>query len=305
MLTLIPLGTSSAVPTRDRYLSGAVVESGGRLVLFDCGEGTQYRFAESGLRPSRLEAICLSHLHGDHFFGLFGLLSSLAFRGRTRPLTIVGPPGIPAALDAVFGLTGGEPEFEIHHVTVHPAHASVVVIDRPDFTIETRPLLHRVFTIGFRFEEKARPGTLDVDRARELGITGHEHFRQLKEGRDVTRPDGGVVQARDVVGPPRPGASLAYCFDTRPSAAAVELARAVDLLYHDATFGDAHRERAAETGHSTAREAAEVAKQAGARALLLGHFSSRYTDVQTLVREAAEVFPHVEAAEDLKRYEVG
>ncbi len=305
MLTLIPLGTSSAVPTRERFLSGTILERSGRLFLFDCGEGTQYRLAQSGLKPSRIDAICISHLHGDHFFGLFGLLSSLAFRGRRSPLTLVGPPGMEAALEAVFGLTGGTPEFEIRHVPVGPSDGAVRVIDAEEVFIETRPLDHRIFTIGYRFQEKDRPGRLDLDRAGALGITEHEAYRRLKEGHDVVRGDGRVVRPEQVLGPKRSGASVAYCFDTRPTEQAVELARGVDLLYHDATFAEAHRDRAMETGHSTAREAALVAREAGARALLLGHFSSRYADVDVLVREAAELFPPVRAAEDLQRYEVG
>lgn len=305
MLTLIPLGTSSAVPTRERALSGTVVEREGRLFLFDSGEGVQHRFLDSGLRPTRLEAVFISHLHGDHFFGLFGLLSTLELLHRTRPLTLVGPPELDRALETIFGLTGGRPRFEIRYLRVDEDAAERTVFDGEGLRVASAPLDHRTFCLGYRMEEKPRPGKLDVERARELGIVAHEQIRALKEGRSVSGAGGRPVLPEEVLGPPQTGASLAYCFDTRPCPSAVRLARDVDLLYHDATFDEAFAERAAQTGHSTGREAATVAREAGARRLLLGHFSSRYGSVDHLVDQAREVFAESEAAVELRRYEIG
>ena len=299
---VIPLGTASAMPTRERHLSSTAVVCGGSMVLFDCGEGTQFRMMQAGLKRPRIDAVFITHLHGDHYFGLMGLLSTLALLKRTAPLTLVGPAGLEALLQKLPGVRADELTFSIEHVALWDDLVHAVVFETEDFTVEARPVEHRVFTVGYRFQEKTRPGRLDVDRARALGVTEYRHYRALKAGEAVTLDDGSVVLPEAVVGPPRPGQAFAYITDTRPCEAAVTLARDAALLYHEATFGDDLPERAAETGHSTARQAAEIARRAGAARLLLGHFSARYKDVSGLVEEARSVFQNTEAAEELKRY---
>ena len=301
-LEVTPLGTAAAVPTRERHLSGMALVRQGTMVLFDCGEGTQYQLMRAGLMRTRLEAICISHLHGDHYFGLMGLLSTLALRRRETPLTLVGPAGLEAVVEALPGLRGDALPFPIDHVALWDDLSAATVYETEAFAITSRPLDHRIFTVGYRFEEKTRPGRLNVEKARALGVTDYRHYRALKAGRAVSLDDGRVVLPETVVGPPRKGTVFAYISDTRPCAAAVTLAQDADLLYHEATFGDDLRERAYATGHSTARQAAAVAKKARARALLLGHFSARYKDVSALVDEARDVFADTEAAEELKRY---
>lgn len=299
---VIPLGTASAIPTKRRHLAATALLRHGRLLLFDCGEGTQFQVLHAGLNPARLDAIFISHFHGDHFYGLPGLLSTLGLLGRREPLTVVGPEGIEHILRSLPGLANHWLPFDIDFVELHEGFDHAVVLENDAFTVEARPVEHRIFAIGFRFEEKPRAGRLNAERARALGVRVPRDFGALKRGEAVTLSDGRVVAPDAVVGPKRPGSSFAYLGDTRPCATGVALARGVDLLYHEATFGATLAQNARDTGHSTAREAAEVAREAGAQRLLLGHFSSRYDDVAPLVEEARAVFPNTEAAEELRRY---
>ena len=299
---VIPLGTASAVPTRERNLSSTALLCGGRMLLFDCGEGTQFQLLRAGLKPSRLDAICITHLHGDHYFGLMGLLSTMTLFKRSDALTLVGPAGLAAILQALPGVQEHDLPFRLDFLELWDDLTHAVVLETKTYTVEARPLDHRVFTVGYRFQEKTQPGHLDVEQARALGVTDYRHYRALKAGEAVTLDDRRVVQPEAVVGPPRPGRSFAYVTDTRPCEAAMTLARNADLLYHEATFGDDLPERAAETGHSTARQAAEIARRAEAKRLILGHFSARYKDLSELVDEARDVFQNTEAAEELKRY---
>lgn len=304
-MTVIPLGTASAVPTRSRHLSATAVLQAGRVVLFDCGEGTQNRLMDAGLRHGRIDAICITHLHGDHYFGIFGLLSTMVLSGRKAPLSIIAPSPLAESLDEMAGLGHTDRCFEIRHVAIPEGFGSGLVFENDHSTIVARPLDHRIFTLGYRMEERPRTGNLDVERARRLGIDSHEHYRQLKRGEAVALEDGSTVDPEEVVSPPPVPMSFAYIMDTQPCRAAVRLAAGATLVLHDATFGESHRERARLTGHSTAREAADVARKARARRLLLGHFSARYKEVAELVREAEEVFPRAEAAVELQRYVLG
>lgn len=304
MFEVVPLGTGSALPTRDRHLSSTAVHREGRLTLFDCGEGTQHQLLRAGLLRSTLDAVFITHLHGDHLFGLPGLLTTLALLERADPLALVGPVGLRDGLTTLPGLKPDGLPFEIGWYEWEEGFDHAVVFEDEALTVEARPIDHRVPCAGYRLQEKARPGHLDGAGAREAGVTEGRHFEALKRGEDVTLADGTFVRSEGLVGPERPGAVFAYVLDTRPCAAGVELARGADLLVHEATFTDAHAERAAEVGHSTAREAAEVAREAGAERLLLTHFSARYTDPAALVAEAREVFPNTDAAEELRRYTV-
>ncbi len=300
-LFVIPLGTASAVPTRTRHLSSVVLWRAGRLLLFDCGEGTQYRLLAAELKVSRLEAIFITHFHGDHFFGVFGLLATLAMLNRTEPLVVVGPEGIRRLIESMPGLSEAARGFPIRYVELAEGFEHAVVLETSDYVVTARPVEHRVFTLGYRFEEHTRPGHLNVERARALGVTEPEQYRALKEGRPVQVGDR-WVRPEEVLGPSIPGRTFAYLTDTRPCENSQRLAKGVDLLYHEATFGEVHHALAVERGHATAREAAELARAAGARWLLLGHFSARYEDPTPLVAEARAVFPNTEAAAELKRY---
>ncbi len=305
MFDVVPLGTGSALPTKSRHLSGTAVRRDGRVVLFDCGEGTQLQMAQAGLGRGRLDAVCITHLHGDHLYGLPGLITTLALFGRTDPLTVVGPEALKGLFDVLPGLDAARLPFEVRHVGLGEGFEHAVVFEDDHVTVEARPIEHRVFCAGFRYTEKTRAGHIDGPAARAAGLTTGDQFEAVKRGEAITLPDGTVVPPDGLVGPARAGASFAYVLDTAPCAAGIELARGVDLLMHEATFGEAFAARAAEVSHSTARQAAEVAREAGARRLLITHFSARYGDVSALVDEARAVFPATEAAVELAVYTVG
>jgi len=301
---IIPLGTASALPTEDRHLSSVAVERKGRVLLFDCGEGTQYRLLRADLPRVRVDAIFVTHLHGDHCYGLPGLLSTLALQQRDAPVTLVVPSGGRAMLEAIPGGSPEEVPFPLRIREIGDDLTRAVVYETDEFTVEACSLDHRGFAMGFRLEERARPGRFQPKRAQALGVPEGPAFGRLQNGQSVTTPDGATVQPEQVVGPPRPGISVGYVTDTRPCDGGRALAADVDLLYHDATFADDHQDRAETTGHATARQAATVARDAEAERLLLGHLSARYSDPTPLVREAQSIFPASEVAEELCRYEL-
>jgi ribonuclease Z len=299
---IIPLGTASAVPTAERHLSALAVERKGRILLFDCGEGTQYRLLHADLNRARIDAIFVTHLHGDHCYGLPGLLSTLSLQQRTEPVTLVLPPGGRAMLDAIPGAAPADLSFPVRVTETGQGRAGDTVYETDEFTVTARPLAHRAFAMGFRLEERPRPGRFHPDRARDLGVPEGPAFARLQDGESVTLDDGTTVRPEQVLGPTRPGVALAYVTDTRPCDGGRALAEGVDLLYHDATFTEALHARAVETGHSTAREAATVARDAEVDRLLLGHISARYDDPTPLEKEARTVFSGAEVAEELRRY---
>lgn len=299
---IVPLGTASAVPTKERHLAATALWRKGRLLLFDCGEGTQMRLLQSGLNRTRLDALFITHHHGDHFYGTMGVISTLALLDREEPLVVVGPTGTEEAVRAMPGLANDWLPYDVDYRELPEDFSPQTVYETDEFAVTARPVEHRVPCMGFRFEEKPRPGHLDAEKAHELGATEHQHLRALKRGERVELGNGHAISPGDVVGPERPGISFAYVMDTCPCEAGRCLSDGVDLLYHEATFGADQAERAAETGHTTARQAARVAKDAGAGRLLIGHFSARYDTPAPLVKEAQEVFANTAAAEELKRY---
>ncbi|MEM6328044.1 MAG: ribonuclease Z [Bacteroidota bacterium] len=293
-----PLGIGGAVPTPGRHLSGLALRREGRVLLFDCGEGTQFQLLRAGLLGARIEAVFITHLHGDHVFGLPGLLSTFALLDRTEPLTLVGPDGLGTLLS---GIPGAAPEalpYPVHLREWAPETEHEVVYRTPAFHVEARPLHHRVPCMGYRFQEAPRPGRFDPVAARAAGVQDGPDFETLATGGRVTVGDREVTPD-GIVGPDRPGVAIAYGLDTAPCDGVRALAASADLLIHDATFGDDEADRAADTHHSTARQAAETARDAGARRLLLTHFSARYPEPSGLVAEAREVFPETEAAVEL------
>ena len=299
---VIPLGIASALPTRTRHLSAMAVERKGRLLLFDCGEGTQYRLLHAGLSRARIDAIFVTHLHGDHCYGLPGLLSSMALQQRTDPVTLIAPPGTQEMLQAIPGAAPSDLPFSVEIREVDDDGTAACVYETSEVTVTARPLEHRRFAVGFRLEERTRPGRFHPETARALGVPEGPAFAALQDGNAVTTENGDIVRPEQVMGPPRPGIVVAYVTDTRPCDGGRALAENADLLYHDATFADEHHARAVETGHSTAREAAEVAHEAGAKRLLLGHISARYDDPAPLEGEARTRFAESNVAEELRRY---
>ena len=300
--TVIPLGTASALPAAGRHLPAFALERKGRVWLFDCGEGTQYRLKAAGLKRTRVDGIFITHFHGDHWYGLLGLLSSLQLLERTDPVTLVGPAGLRELLRAVPGANPADWSFPLRIVELDADFTHAVVAETDEIIVETRPLAHGTFAAGFRFEEKPRPGRLNAEAARALGVPDGPALGRLKAGEPVTLDDGTTVSPEQVVGPERPGLVVAYVTDTRPCDAGRRLATAADLLVHEATFGEELADRAVTTGHATAREAATVARDAAAERLLLTHFSARYPAPDRLVQEARAVFSNTDAARELNRY---
>jgi len=307
-LKIIPLGTSSGKPTLARNVSGLAVVGEGEWWLFDCGEGTQMRIARAGLSAHRLAGIFITHLHGDHFNGLPGLLSTMGLDQRERGLVLAGPPGMREYLETLQRLKILFVSYPLQLLergaVAFADDPQALVYESARYTVVARPLDHRIYALGYRVAERTRPGRFDLARARALGIPEGPLYGQLQSGSEVLLPGGRVVRSEEVLGPPRPGKAVAYCLDTRPCANAIALARGADWLIHEATYADELREEARQYGHSTARQAAVTAREAGARNLLLTHFSSRYPDATPLLEEARAVFPATAMAEDLMELDV-
>jgi ribonuclease Z len=303
-MRVIPLGTSSGKPTLRRNVSGLAVAREADWLLFDCGEGTQVQIARAGLSPSRLSAVFITHLHGDHFNGLAGLLSTLGLDRRTRDLGLTGPRGIGEYLDMLERLRVVFLTYRVELAEFISLPRLTVVYEAPEYSVSALALDHRLFALGYRIDERPRPGRFNVEKARKLGVPEGPLWGRLQSGEDVRLDDASVVRSSDVMGPPRPGKSIAYCLDTRPCAMSVELARDVDLLIHEATYTEEFAAEAQQYGHSTAAQAARTARDAGARRLLITHFSTRYPDSTPLLQEARAIFPDTLVAEDLMEIEV-
>jgi ribonuclease Z len=298
-MRVIPLGTSSGKPTIKRNVSALAVAREAEWLLFDCGEGAQTQIARAGLSPNRLAAVFITHLHGDHFNGLPGLLSTMGLDRRTRELTLAGPPGVREYLNTLERLRVIFITYPLDLKELTAAADLKAVLETADYTVTARPLDHRLFALGYRVDERPRPGRFNVELARELCVPEGPLWGRLQSGDDVTLDDGRTILSVDIMGPPRPGKSVAYCLDTRPCAASIELARGVDLLIHEATYTQELAAEAREYGHSTAAQAARTARDAGARRLLITHFSTRYPDPAVLLEEARAIFPETILAEDL------
>jgi len=303
-MRVIPLGTSSGKPTLKRNVSALAVAREAEWLLFDCGEGTQTQITRAGLSPSRLSAVFITHLHGDHFNGLPGLLSTMGLDRRTRGLGLTGPQGIGEYLDMLERLKVAFLTYPVELRQFNSLSESTVVYETGEYSVSAVALDHRLFALGYRIDERPRPGRFNVEQARKLGVPEGPLWGRLQSGEDVRLVDNNVVRSSDVMGAARPGKSVAYCLDTRPCAMAVQLARNVDLLIHEATYTEEFVSEAQRYGHSTAAQAARTARDAGARQLLITHFSTRFPDPSPLLQEARAIFPDTILAEDLMEIEV-
>ena len=288
------LGTGAGYPTPARGATALAVERGRQLVLLDCGEGTLRAMQAAGVGYGRLRAVFLSHFHADHCLGLPGLLQTFQLMGRERRLDVYGPPGVRDFLHRAVNLAPFSPGFCTVAHELEPGE----VVELSGLTVTCAWMDHTAPVLGYRLQEPDRPGRLDAPRASALGVPEGPAMGQLQRGEAVTTPAGRPVTPAEVVGPPRRGRGLVFSSDTRPCPALTDLARGADLLVHDATFTEAHRARARETGHSTARQAGQTAAQAGVGALWLWHFSQRYRDEEAHLAEAREVFAATEAGAD-------
>ncbi len=291
-MIIVPLGVASATPTAVRHLPSVALWREGDVHLFDCGENTQMRMLQAGLKRSKIENIFISHFDVDHFSGLIGLLSTLQLQRRDRALNIIGPKGIKEYVEWNINFTNTELSYDLSFVEVEEDFESQRVVDEDEYYVEARPLNHTKFCMGFRFQEKDKPGKVDAEKAEALGITDDAQYKALKAGEDIELADGKVIKSYDIVGHPRPGDSFAYITDTKYCPNAVKLAMNTNILYHEATFSESLADKASETGHSTSGDAARVATEAQTKLLVIGHFSARYTNPFVLLREArAKFFP--------------
>lgn len=307
------LGTSSGVPTRARNVSAVALRLPQRaeLWLFDCGEGTQHQFLRSDLRVSQLRRIFVTHMHGDHVFGLPGLLASLGLAGSCAGIDLYGPDPLRDYLEGVMRTSSTRIGYPLRtHRVKEAAARGCLVLDDDDITVRCTALTHRVPAYAYRVDQKPRAGRFDVEQARALGIPPGPVYAELKAGRSVTLDDGRVIRGEALCGPPRPGCSVVYCTDTVFSEAAVALARGADLLIHESTFSHGEAELAIARQHSTSTMAAQTALEAGVKRLVLTHLSPRYVagnpmTPDDLVAEARAIFPETIVAKDFLSLEVG
>jgi ribonuclease Z len=297
-LDLVFLGTSGSAPTAQRAPSALLVRRGGERLLFDCAEGTQRQLLRSDVGLVELREVFLTHYHADHYLGLPGMLKTFALRGRELPITIYGPPGLRelfGALRRIFGrLT-----YEYELVEVRPGDA----FERREYRLEAFAVEHGLAGVGYTLVEHPRPGRFDTEAAEALGVPFGPERGILQGGEAVTLADGRVITPDAVLGPPRPGRKVVLAGDTAPSASVVAAAHGADVLVHEATFCEDERERARETLHSTAADAAEVARTAEVVLLALTHLSSRYFG-HDVAREARAIFPETVVPRDFDLIEV-
>ncbi len=290
------LGTNSAVPTSNRNPSGQLLNVRDKLFLIDCGEGTQLQLRKAKVKFSRLSHIFISHMHGDHVLGLPGLISTLGLLGRTADLHIYAHPELEKMMDPLFKYFGHGLPYNIiyHHVQV--AEKELIFEDK-SMTVHAFPLNHRVPCYGFLFREKPLERKIIKDYIDYYKLSIKD-ILQIKAGEDYVTETGELIPNKRLTIDPPHVRSYAYCTDTRPVNEIIPYIKGIDLLYHEATFGDADVQRLIETYHSSARQAAEIAKSAEVKRLLIGHFSSRYKTPDALVSQAREVFPETKAAID-------
>jgi ribonuclease Z len=294
VLSLTFLGTGAATPTVDRNVAGLAVHREGETILFDCGEGSQRQMMRYGVGFTFAE-IFFTHYHADHILGVTGLLRTLGLMDRSAPVTLWGPRGAERVLGAAISLGIERNKFPVEIREIRAGDR----LPRADYDIVVFETEHRADTVGYALAEHTRLGRFHPERARELGIPEGPLWGRLHRGETVTLEDGRVVRPEDLVGTPRRGRTVVYSGDTRPHLPLIEAARGADLLVHEATFGGEELERAQETGHSTAAEAARVAAEAGVRRLVLTHISPRYgRDAAELLAEARAIFPETIIARD-------
>ena len=299
--TLNVMGTASALPTTERYPSAQVLDVRGRLFMMDCGEGAQIQLRKVGVSFLRIEHICLSHIHGDHIFGLFGLLSTMSLLGRSAPLRIYAPKTFRTILDFFMIQFGEGVQFEIDYVELDMKEPQVVYENRT-MELLAFPLNHRVETFGYIIREKMPPFNVRKEAVQKYALTLTE-IGTLKRGEDVVREDIVITNAEAAYRKYKPR-SYAYCSDTAPFPELAEWVKGVDLLYHEATFPADMADMAEKTFHSTTLQAAQVAKDAGVGRLLVGHYSSRFPSVEFFLDELRSVFPESHLASDLLEIEI-
>jgi ribonuclease Z len=291
-LDLVFLGTAGSMPTAQRAPAALLVRRGGDRLLFDCAEGTQRQLLQSSVGLVELGEIFVTHFHADHILGLPGLFKTFSLRGRERPLEVHGPPGLVDLLGSLKRVVG-KLSYEVRVIELEPGD----VLERDGYRLAAFEVAHGVPAVGWSLIEATRPGRFDVEAADALGVPSGPARGALQRGEPVTLPDGGVVSADQVLGPPRPGRKIVITGDTAPSETIVEAAWGAEVLVTEATFSEEELERAQETMHQTAAQAAGIAQRANIGLLALTHLSNRYFGPE-IAREAREIFPDTVVPKD-------
>lgn len=299
------LGTGAGMPAKERNVASIALSwlnKEGEIWLFDCGEATQHQLLHTSLKPRKIARIFITHLHGDHIFGLLGLLSSRSFLDGTTPLFIYGPAGIRTFIETGLDVSQTHLRYSLHIEEIQDGwelHTNQAVVS-------AKQLKHGIPSFGFRICEHAQPGTLLVEKLRALHVTPGPIYQQLKEGVDVLLEDGRLLVASEFVGPKKKGRIVTILGDTRPTQASVALAKGADVLIHEATFSEKEAEHAVRFFHSTTKEAVKIAKESNVRELILTHISARFQGdaFVSFVEEAKHCFPSVTIASDFLTYSI-
>lgn len=297
--SLTILGYNSAIPTVKSAPTAQFLEMEERCFLIDCGEGTQVQLRKAKAKFSKINHIFISHLHGDHVFGLPGLISSFRLLGRETTLHVYGPKGIKEMMETIFRITETHQVFEVvfHELS---SKKSELVFEDNRVEVYTIPLDHRIYCNGYLFKEKPKERHLNMQEIAKYPEIEICDYHNLKRGKDFVLNDGYVLKNENLTNPAEPSVSYAFCSDTRYLESIIPIIKEVDLLYHEATFLHELKEMADYTGHTTALEAAKIARKANVKKLILGHFSNRYNDYQVLLNEACEIFPETYLPQQLE-----
>lgn len=287
------LGTSSAVHSYDRSHPSIALKAFGKVMLFDCGEGTQRQLIYAKVSPMKISEIFISHYHGDHVLGLPGLIQSMGFRGRETKLTLYGPKGIDKIRDAIYSLSFYNIDFPIEFVEI----GSETVIETDEYIIKSQEVNHNVPSLAYSVEEKKKPRFLRQN-AIDLGVPVGPDFGRLHNGEEV-EVDGKIIKPEQVLGPPRKGIKITYSGDTEPCRELIEFAKDSTLLIHESTYLEADKDKAEAHGHSTSVDAAKTAVESNSKELILTHISTRYPDSSEMLKEAKDVFENTRLANDL------
>ena len=306
------LGTSSGVPTLNRNVSAMVLKPPQRsdLWLFDCGEGTQHQFIRSSLKLSQIKKIFITHMHGDHVYGLPGLLASIGLAGSSSGIEIYGPTPLKNFIDSCLYNSSSRLAYSLKfHKVENFAINREILFEDSDLEVKTAPLKHRIPSFAYRVNQKTRPGKFDIKKATTQKIPPGPIYAALQRGEQVTLEDGRIVSGKEFCGPPRPGVSIVYCTDTVYTESAIEISKEADLLIHESTYSDKETAMAFERGHSTATMAAEIATKANVNQLILTHISPRYTpgnqtSPNDLLNEAKAIFPNTQLARDFLQIDI-
>lgn len=297
------LGYNSAIPTVKSAPTAQFLEMEERCFLIDCGEGTQVQLRKAKAKFSKINHIFISHLHGDHVFGLPGLISSFRLLGRETPLHVYGPKGIKEMMETIFRITESHQGFEVvfHELS---SKKSEKVFEDNRVEVFTIPLDHRIYCNGYLFKEKPKERHLNMQEISKYPEIEICDYHNLKRGKDIQLSDGYILKNENLTKPAEPSVSYAFCSDTRYLESIIPIIKNVDVLYHEATFLHDLKKMADYTGHTTALEAAKIARKANVKKLILGHFSNRYNDLSVFLNEACEIFPETYLPEQLEAVKI-